>query len=257
MKILIIGFGRMGSWFAKELSKEHDVAVYTRSVGKLEGTPYYKINKPEDVKAFKPELVINAASLENTVKAFQAVLPYLEKNTILSDIASVKTGLKEFYAAAGFPFVSTHPMFGPTFANMERLKEENAVIIKESCEKGKAFFKRFYSTFGLHIYEYSFEEHDRMMAYSLSLPFALTLSFAAAVDREVVPGTTFKKHLAIAKGLLSEDTSLLTEILLNPYSLGEIDKVVVNLKKLRQLILEKDKARLSEYIEKLKEQKSR
>ncbi len=256
MKILIIGFGRMGGWFAKELSKEHDIAVYTRRIEKLEGTPYYKAKKPEDIKSFKPELVINAASLENTIKAFETVLPYLEKDTILADIASVKTGLKAFYETAGFPFVSTHPMFGPTFANMERLREENAVIMKESCEEGEAFFKRFYSSFGLHIYEYSFEEHDRMMAYSLSLPFALTLSFAAAVDREVVPGTTFKKHLAIAKGLISEDTSLLTEILLNPYSLEEIDKAIANLKKLRQLISEKDKAGLSEYIEELKKQKN-
>ena len=48
--------------------------------------------------------------------AFEEVLPYLPKDCILSDIASVKTGLKEWYEQTGMAYVSTHPMFGPTFA---------------------------------------------------------------------------------------------------------------------------------------------
>ena len=40
-------------------------------------------------------------------------------------------------------FVSTHPMFGPTFGKMKDLSNENAIIIKESDEEGKAFFREF------------------------------------------------------------------------------------------------------------------
>lgn len=36
------------------------------------------------------------------------------------------------------------------------------------------------------------------------------------MKHQEAPGTTFKKHMAIAKGLLSEDDYLLQEILFNP-----------------------------------------
>ena len=85
-------------------------------------------------------MVINAATLKYTIDAFNIVMPYLPETCILSDIASVKTGLKEYYEEMGHPFVSTHPMFGPTFASLSDLSKENAIIITESGEEGKAFF---------------------------------------------------------------------------------------------------------------------
>ena len=45
----------------------------------------------------------------------------------------------------------------------------------------------------------------QMIAYSLTLPFASTMVFAACMNNTAVPGTTFRKHLEIAKGLLQED----------------------------------------------------
>jgi len=40
----------------------------------------------------------------------------------------------------GHPFVSTHPMFGPTFASLSDLSKENAIIITESGERGESIF---------------------------------------------------------------------------------------------------------------------
>ena len=37
--------------------------------------------------------------------------------------------LKEFYEQSGFNYVSTHPLFGPTFANLGKLFDENAGLI--------------------------------------------------------------------------------------------------------------------------------
>ena len=91
----------------------------------------YRFTKLEEIGEFKPELVINAATVKYTLDAFHQVLPVLPKDCIISDIASVKTGLKEFYENCGFRYVSTHPMFGPTFANLDKLSTENAIIIKE------------------------------------------------------------------------------------------------------------------------------
>ena len=46
------------------------------------------------IKDFEPELVINAVTVKYTLDAFRQVLPVLPKDCIISDIASVKTGLR-------------------------------------------------------------------------------------------------------------------------------------------------------------------
>lgn len=249
MKILILGAGKMGSFFTDLLSFNHDVAVYDPNPEKLRFTfNCQRFVKIEEVEDFKPEIVINAATVKHTIKAFQTVLPHISSSTILADIASVKTGLPEFYSSTGHPFVSTHPMFGPTFASLSNLSNENAIIIKESDHLGKVFFRDLYSNLGLHIEEYSFEEHDKTMAYCLSIPFASTLVFASIMKHQDAPGTTFKRHLTIAQGLLNEDDYLLAEILFNPNTPYQIEKIQMHLDKLKKIVENRDMDAMQEYL---------
>ena len=199
----------MGSFFSDVLSRDHQVAIYDVDAERLRFTfNVERFTSLDEIKAFEPQLVINAATVKYTLPAFEAVMPVLPPTAILSDIASVKTGLPEFYARCGHPFVSTHPMFGPTFASLSNLADENAIIITESDHLGKTFFRDLYNSLHLHIEEYSFEEHDLTIAYSLSIPFASTLVFAGVMEHQDAPGTTFKRHMAIARGLMSEDDYL-------------------------------------------------
>lgn len=46
----------------------------------------------------------------------------------LSDISPAKTGLKNFYESTGHRYVSTHPMFGPTFAHLNALSQKKSII---------------------------------------------------------------------------------------------------------------------------------
>ena len=130
MKILILGAGKMGSFFIDLLSFDHEVGVYEKDPKRMRFTyNCQRFTDLEEVRTFAPELCINAATVKYTIPAFNEVMPYLPQDCILSDIASVKTGLKEFYEQTGRRYVSTHPMFGPTFANLNQLSEENAIII--------------------------------------------------------------------------------------------------------------------------------
>ena len=172
MRILILGAGKMGSFFTDVLSFKHETAVFDVNPHKLRFMyNCYRFTNLEEIEEFKPELVINAATVKYTLDAFNQVLPVLPKDCIISDIASVKTGLTEFYEKSGFRYVSTHPMFGPTFANLDQLSTENAIIISEGDYMGKIFFKDLYQGLGLNIFEYTFDEHDETVAYSLSIPF--------------------------------------------------------------------------------------
>jgi prephenate dehydrogenase len=253
MRILIAGAGNMGSFLVESLCLDYDVAVYDKDKTKLK---YFfnshKFTSLDEITNFKPQLVINAVSLQHTREAFKTLLPYLPEDCILSDITSVKNGLKDFYNTLNRRFVSTHPMFGPTFANVKDLSSESAVIIRESDDEGKNFFKKFYNDLKLNIYEYTFEEHDQTIAYSLSIPFSSTMVFAACMKKQEAPGTTFKKHYNIARGLLSEDDYLLSEILLNPYTLEQIENINAKLNYLTEMIREKDVKGIHEFINSLR-----
>ena len=253
MRIWIMGAGKMGSFFTDVLSFEHEVAVYDVDPKRLRFMyNCYRFTNMEEVENFHPELVINAATVKYTLDAFRQVLPHLTKDCIISDIASVKTGLKEFYENCGFRYVSTHPMFGPTFANLDKLSTENAIIIKEGDHLGRIFFKDLYHRLGLNIFEYTFDEHDETVAYSLSIPFVSTFVFAAVMKHQDAPGTTFKRHMAIAKGVLSEDDYLLQEILFNPRTPEQVEGIRTELNELLDIISEKDGDRMHAYLEKIR-----
>lgn len=254
MRILILGAGKMGSFFNDVLSFDHETAVYEVDPKKLRFVyNTYRFTTLEEVKEFKPELVINAATVKYTIAAFEQVIPALPKECILSDIASIKNGLKDFYKNCGFPFVSTHPMFGPTFASLSNLSSESAIIISESDHLGKTFFKDLYSNLKLNIFDYTFEEHDETAAYSLSIPFVSSFVFSAVMKHQEAPGTTFKKHMAIAKGVLGEDDFLLQEILFNSKTPKQINNIINELKILEDIIKNKDSEGMAEYLTKIRE----
>ena len=252
MKILIMGAGKMGSFFIDLLSFDHEVAVYEKDARRLRFTyNCLRFTSMDEIKQFEPQLVINAVTVKFTLSAFKEV-PYLPDDCIISDISSVKTGLKAFYEQAGHPYVSTHPMFGPTFANLDQLSQENAIIISEGDYMGRIFFKDLYQKLGLNIYEYTFEEHDKTVAYSLSIPFVSTFVFAAVMKHQDAPGTTFKRHMQIARGVLSEDDYLLQEILFNPYTSGQVEKIRTELKELLDIIQRKDSKGMKAYLTKIR-----
>ena len=244
----------MGSFFLDLLSFDHETAVYEKDPKRMRFTyNCQRLTTLDEVKEFAPELVINAVTVKYTIPAFKEVLPYLPKDCIISDISSVKTNLKEYYDSTGFRYVSTHPMFGPTFANLNQLHEENAIIICVGDYMGRIFFKDLYQRLGLNIYEYTFEEHDRTVAYSLSIPFVSTFVFAAVMKHQDAPGTTFKRHMRIAKGVLNEDDYLLQEILFNPYTSDQVAQIRDELKELLDIIDNKDGDRMKQYLTKIRD----
>ena len=243
----------MGSFFTDVLSFEHECAVYEIDAKRMRFLyNTQRFTSMQEIEDFKPELVINAVTLKYTLEVFGQILPHLPKDCIISDISSVKTGFKEYYDSTGFRYVSTHPMFGPTFANLGALSSENAIVINEGDYMGRIFFLDLYRRLGLNVHEYSFEEHDEAMAYSLSVPFVSTFVFSAVMKHQDSPGTTFKRHLKIARGVLSEDDTLLREILFNPKTKSHVEQIRAELTELIQIIDDRDEDALNKYLVKIR-----
>ena len=92
----------MGSFFIDLLSFDHEVAVFEKDARRMRFTyNCQRFTDMEEIRAFKPELVINAVTLKYTIPVFEQVLPFLPQDCIVSDIASVKTDLKEYYEKTG------------------------------------------------------------------------------------------------------------------------------------------------------------
>ncbi len=77
MRILILGAGKMGSFFTDVLSFQHETAVFDVAPKRLR----FRLQTPTDIphskrlKEFKPELVINAATVKYTLDAFHPHCP--------------------------------------------------------------------------------------------------------------------------------------------------------------------------------------
>ena len=243
----------MGSFFTDLLSFEHECAVYEIDAKRMRFLyNAQRFTTLDEIEAFKPELVINAVTLKYTLPVFEQIIPRLPKDCIISDISSVKTGFRAFYESTGMRYVSTHPMFGPTFANLGALSQENAIVINEGDYMGRIFFLDLFRRQGLNVHEYSFDEHDEAMAYSLSVPFVSTFVFSAVMKHQDAPGTTFKRHLKIARGVLSEDDTLLREILFNPRTKSHVEGIRAELKDLIAIIDNRDEEGLNAYLTKIR-----
>lgn len=252
-KIAVLGAGHMGSWFIRELKQNYPVAVFdinTEKLNEFEGiTPLKDIS---DLKTFQPQLLINAVSLKHTVEAFEKAVPFLPEGCLIADIASIKGNIPVFYLKQKFPFVSIHPMFGPHFANLHQIKDENVILISESNDQGIEFFKDFFKIFNLKIFEYSFAVHDELMADALTLPFSSSIVFSACKSTSTVPGTTYRRHKEIAWKLLQEDDYLLAEVLFNPTSFKQLEKITTSLEFLKHVIKAKDYEEAERYFDRLR-----
>ena len=64
MRILILGAGKMGSFFTDILSFQHETAVFDVNPHQLRFVyNTYRFTTLEEIKDFEPELVINAATV--------------------------------------------------------------------------------------------------------------------------------------------------------------------------------------------------
>ena len=90
------------------------------------------------------------------------------------------------------------------------------------------------------------------MAYRLSVPFVSTFVFSAVMKHQDAPGTTFKRHLKIARGVLSEDNTLLREILFNPRTKSHVEQIRAELKELINIIDNRDEAGLNDYLTRIR-----
>ena len=218
LTILIIGgAGRMGAWLSDFFSNSsHKVSIFDKTI-------------PSNLqKALKnQDLVVLATPIGATKEILLDLPKYLDKKTIIFDISSVKNLLKdslEDLKNQGFLVTSLHPMFGPS---IEYLFGKHIIRTSLGVSIADNLAASLFKNTSLTLVDMSFEEHDKIISYLLSLSHLINLVFVeslrhspyAASFLSNFSSTTFHNQLSIAKKVFDENPHLYFEIQkLNPYS---------------------------------------
>ncbi len=247
MNTVILGFGTMGKWLAKQCASQgHRVFIYDPYITAWPRSFAYRIIP--DLQALThsaPDLIINAGPLHRTIDIFTSCEPYIAPSVMLCDTASVKTGLQEFYAASGHPFVSVHTHFNPESA--QRTVQECA-IISESTPDAYAVMKELLEKSGCTVRDFTFQAHDEAMVSMLIVPYLLTYAFSSVGAPPPAHGTTYTHYYETARHLLGTAPELFADVLLQHESLTMIPHICSRLQYLAHIVRHNDRDEMEKTV---------
>lgn len=215
-RIAIIGAkGRMGARFER--------------VFQAAGYPVDGFDLPLDKAALtqavtKARLVLLCVPITAMNDITALVAPYLQPDSIVADICSVKVlPLKIMLAATSTPVVGTHPLFGP-----ETLDDELRIAITTGRDStASTVLSETFRSLGFSPFSTTAHEHDQAMAYIQGLNFVTTVAYLCAspletgIERFFTP--SFGRRMAAASKMITEDAALFASLYeANPHSLEAV-----------------------------------
>ncbi|RMG33122.1 MAG: prephenate dehydrogenase [Methanobacteriota archaeon] len=152
------------------MSEWYPVQIFSRSGGDSTN----RLNFVDLKEALGSDIIFLTIPIRSIPGWMEENAHLIPSSSTLVDCASVKLKVLEWvnpYAEKyGFHFVATHPLFGPDSA-AGGLKNHKIVVIPQKVPYPQLRFltELFEKKLGLQIISMSADEHDRMMAYNLSL----------------------------------------------------------------------------------------
>lgn len=197
--------------------------------------------------AKKADILIVSVPISQTPKVLGVVAPFMKKEALLSDLASLKVPSLDAMEDATCGTLGMHPLFGPSVTDATG---RQIVFCHQKDNKYVTFLKELFEKSGISVIDMSADEHDYQMAYIQALTHALNLVFGKiAFDRKQELAASlhtpiFALQSLVAGRVIQQDLSQLAEMeMYNPYFptlLIEFLKVGENLLKIVQEKREKD-----------------
>lgn len=216
----IIGYGAFGK-FIHELAKKHLPHVPVR---------IHSRNNPVDSETFftleetcATDIIIPAVPIATLKKTFAAIAIHARPETIVVDIATVKSytvGLLEKYRGE-FQYIATHPMFGPYSYEKKgnSLKGLRLVVCERTISDAMyQHAKEFLTKLGIEVVEMTAEEHDKEIAGTLFLTHLIGQTVTKGGFRRTDIDTLSFGYLMDAVESVQNDTKLFEDVYrFNPY----------------------------------------
>lgn len=206
MKIGIVGLGLIGGSLAIDLRAHNH---YLLGVSRQESTCKIALKKgivdraSTDLNILKEaEIIFICTPIDKIVITLQKLIPYLDRETLLTDVGSVKQPIVEACRPLWDNFIGGHPMAGTEKSGIDAaqsgLFQSAAYVLtphRESAHLDK--LKQLVMSLGAIPYVCSPEVHDRAVAWISHLPVMVSTALIAACqsesDREVLE---LARHLA-------------------------------------------------------------
>jgi len=258
MKISIIGVGNMGYLFAKYFKDKFDIYLYDINIDKAkEAAEKLKVNYYTSLSISDSDFLFLSLPIEEIKKFLEDLYYKGYKDITVCEISSIKSGIFEklkILANKGITTLCIHPLFGP---GGEKLKKRKIVFIPvKDKEREEGLLKEIFKDFEIIVSSY--EEHDKFMAYILSLTHIINLAFIKVLPdlKKLNPlaGSTFTLQTLLSGSILNDDQSLLSSIHLNnPYTKLALEDYIRILEGIMKLLNKDNKKEYEELIREVKE----
>ncbi|MCL6753684.1 bifunctional chorismate mutase/prephenate dehydrogenase [Nostoc sp. CCCryo 231-06] len=243
---IIGGRGRMGRLFKEQLSLVgHNVSVLEH-----EDWEY------ADQLLNQAELVLVSVPIEYTVDVIKRAAKYLEPNTALCDITSVKTqptqAMLEHHSG---PVIGLHPMFGP---NIKSFLGQKVVVCPGRNDDSFQWLLDFLKSKGGELIVCTPEEHDQMMVIIQATQHFCRFSlgvFLAQVKVDIEQSLTmstpnYRQEIDIVKRLFTQNPNLCVDIMLaTEERCNAISYLANTYNRLAKLVAKKDRDALIQEFE--------
>lgn len=228
--------GKMGVWLMNHLPKiGFDVVSFDNRKG----------DNPTILR--EADLVIVSVPVSATGMVIKNTVRQMRKGSIIVEIASIKSGIhEELMKVADYEIkaVSLHPMFGPSVKDLN--EKTVAVIPVNDTERERGWASKLFP--GATLVEVAPEQHDKLMAHILSVPYLVNLALASTMKGldlgllKQLSGTSFALQYTLVQSVAGETTSLVHALLSENKYLSETTKQLVStIKELLEVSSSKEK----------------
>ena len=220
----VIGAGRFGVFWGQALSACYPVMFYDtdeRCREKVHG-----LGDWADLEScLEQSLIFLTIPISEIAEFLRNYGPKIKIGSIILDCASVKIRVAEWFAQylpSDVYYALSHPLFGPDSAR-QGLKGHQITLMpgRIPFNRYRKLVDMFSQELSLHVVNLGPEEHDRLMAFNLSLIHLLGRT-CHGIDLERVPlmMDSLRKLNAISRVVMNDSEQLFRDFFnFNPYSL--------------------------------------
>jgi prephenate dehydrogenase len=175
--LMIIGYGRLGQLLTQIFLASSTLAIQiVSSKTAIHSNSRVSFVELREVK--QADLIIPCVPISAFKATIKKIAPFLKSGSTIMDVCSVKvfpTQVMKKYLPKNVQIINSHPMFGPdSYALNKGLKNLRLVLCNLTAEKRNyAHIKSFFKKLGLKIFEFSPEQHDKFLSWSLGYSFLI------------------------------------------------------------------------------------
>ena len=242
---IIGGTGKMGQYFAR-FFEERKFEVYISG----KNTKLTNIDL-----AKKVDLLIFSVPIDQTIKIIDSVKNYIQKNTLVFDLTSIKIPIVEIMLKSkAKEVVGGHPMFGPTTDIFGQV----FVLTPGRGKKGLNFLKNIFEKAGANIKILEPKKHDELMTVIQGLTHFTDIVLAKTLSKTNIKIDEFLEYqspayrlkLIMIGRILAQSSRLYGNIQIeNPLNLQTLKILEKETKKLIEIIKSKNLSSFEKYFD--------